>query len=1082
MINNLKEEGGIRGDILTFSQSGQQGAPGLLWQPKTDINATDNHAMKMLYSTNTTGGTPSSMDEKLANNIKRFDINTIATDIDAQEVVVSQYAANQLYVNITIDENGNRSAEAKDKTGQVVAKRVQDKADSFIETNYVYDDFGQLRFVFQPMAEASLSAGTLTPLAATSLIKELTFAYNYDERGRMIQKKVPSAAKVEMVYDQRDRLVFTQDAWGRANNRNRWLYTEYDELNRPLASGYYTQNTDRTTLQAAVNAGNTLGGTKIALTSNTYDAYEGTDASLFGQGETYGQAQLTNLKGMMTKAVTRVVGIDETNPLWDKMLTNVSFYDTKGRPIKTVSTNHTGGQDISVTKIDFTGRAIISKSITNYVKSTSPLVTELVEVQTKNSYDAGGRLLTLCQKINTDNWEQVSKNQYYPLGELKTKGLGCDNSTGSPLALQNVDYEYNIRGWLTDINKIADASMTANKDLFAMKLSYATANSYDGAEVSNTFFNGNIVKQEWNTLRSLSGAEVPSGIQTYDYKYDKLNRLMEGTYSGTLAEGISTTMFDATRGYDKNGNIGYLKRTTGSGVTVMDELIYSYAANQLTTVADGGDATKGFKDKPNAIDYTYDAAGNMITDANKDLSIAYNHLNLPASITRTNSGTNNGVIKHYYAGATKVRMETYDAAGTTLVKAYDYMAGMVYLTTPLSSGEGPGVRSELDFIASSEGRAILTKKVLNLTEDPTTGDKFRFEYSLKDHLGNLRVSCRCGEPIRDAQGVIIPEGQPSAGIEPLAVVQEQHYDAWGLAFSTINQSPITNNQTADRFTYNSKELLNDLDLGWNDYGARMYMSEIGRFGVVDPLADLDHNFSPYTYVYNNPLGFVDHFGMHPDSAANYAPGAVVENNTGGWKYLGDGQWETIWEASNDNNSSSSYYSIFDGYSQTHNSSEDYWGNYLDRMSDRSAYVGAFLSVGTASYKLPDLLRSSGRYTKEYWNLVKKLGSSRNLSRFVHNIDNFGKIGKTGAFAIVGALIDTGILATKITNGTEHASDYFAYAANIAIGVIAISNPVGLAVVATYSVLDATGALDGIQNSLKGTIDKQLDHQYQKLKK
>jgi RHS repeat-associated protein len=219
--------------------------------------------------------------------------------------------------------------------------------------------------------------------------------------------------------------------------------------------------------------------------------------------------------------------------------------------------------------------------------------------------------------------------------------------------------------------------------------------------------------------------------------------------------------------------------------------------------------------------------------------------------------------KHYYTGAKKVRMETYDAAGTTLVKAYDYLSGMVYLTTPLSSGEGPGVRSELDFIASSEGRAILTKKVLNLTEDPITGDKFRFEYSLKDHLGNLRVSCRCGEPKRDAQGVIIPEGQPGAGTEQLSVVQEQHYDAWGLAFSTSNQSPITNNQTAGRFTYNGKELVTDLDLGWNDYGARMYMSEIGRWNGVDLMSEDFYPLSSYVFAFNTVLNFKDPDGMRP---------------------------------------------------------------------------------------------------------------------------------------------------------------------------------------------------------------------------
>jgi RHS repeat-associated protein len=326
-----------------------------------------------------------------------------------------------------------------------------------------------------------------------------------------------------------------------------------------------------------------------------------------------------------------------------------------------------------------------------------------------------------------------------------------------------------------------------------------------------------------------------------------LNRLMEANYTGTLAEGISTTMYNTTQGYDKNGNIGYLKRTTSAGASVMDQLIYSYSANQLTAVADGGDITKGFKDKVNGIDYTYNQAGNMITDANKDLSIAYNHLNLPASITRTNSSTNNGVIKHYYAGATKVRMETYDAMGTTLVKAYDYLAGMVYQETVVANVS----TKELDFVASPEGRALLTHKILGTPAPPSGAggaDKFRFEYSLKDHLGNLRVSCRCGEPKRDAQGIIIPEGQPGAGIESLAVVQEQQYDAWGLAFNAVSSSVAEN--LKDKFTYNGKEQINDLDLGWNDYGFRMYDATIGRWSAVDLLTENNYFSSGYTYVLN----------------------------------------------------------------------------------------------------------------------------------------------------------------------------------------------------------------------------------------
>jgi RHS repeat-associated protein len=193
-------------------------------------------------------------------------------------------------------------------------------------------------------------------------------------------------------------------------------------------------------------------------------------------------------------------------------------------------------------------------------------------------------------------------------------------------------------------------------------------------------------------------------------------------------------------------------------------------------------------------------------------------------------------------------METYDAAGTTLVKAYDYLAGMVYQETVVASISA----KTLDFIASPEGRAIPKAKV-NPADVATTGDQMKFEYSLKDHLGNLRVSCRCGEPKRDAQGVIIPTGQPGAGIDPVAVVQEQHYDAWGLSFSsgTVSSSEVENRK--NKFTYNGKELVSDLDLGWNDYGFRMYDASIGRWSAVDPLAEKYHIESPYLYGGNNPI-------------------------------------------------------------------------------------------------------------------------------------------------------------------------------------------------------------------------------------
>ncbi|MET0464120.1 MAG: DUF6443 domain-containing protein, partial [Chitinophagaceae bacterium] len=713
-------------------------APGNSWVGTAhEPLAANRRSVKITYATNT-----------LLDEVRVWTVNGGAVGTWATFSSGAAYDPGELSKTITTDEQGKQVIEFKDKSGLVILKKVQQNATvdngsgsnhtNWLCTYYMYDNLNRLRCVLQPQGVKAINANWLL----VNTLIEQGFRYEYDERSRMIMKRLPgtsSTGEVLMVYDARDRLVMMQDGNMRVNNR--WMVTKYDALNRPVETGVWTNASTFATHRNGASSSTSYPNTATnydQMTVTHYDDYTGIPGGMtttldnagssafyttYNASPLYAQQLTVNMQtqGLVTWTQTRVLGTTSD------FISSVNLYDSKGRLIQVKTKNATGGTDISTTQYNWAGQPLITVQKTDMGGTNAQSITTV----NRFSYDDLARLIKVDKKTGHSaissgalgDWITVSTQEYDALGSLSKKTVGSKKdpatnvyySTRQPL--QEFTYDYNIRGWMLGMNRdyLTTEGQTTDGKLFGYELGYDKLTSKAGENFTGVQYNGNITGMTWKS-------DGDDKRRRYDFSYDGANRLLKAefkqnnsgtTWNKTLVDftvQMGNSGADDNTAYDANGNILKMKQwgLKLTGPAQIDNLTYTYwnSGNMLRSVTESGTGTTDhklgdFTDKnTTATDYGYDRNNNMVIDLNKRINgtvtaatgittgggIEYNHLNLPSKVTlRNNANTaDKGTISYVYdAAGSKLKKITVENNASVSYNGTSYTTNITSTTTYL---------------------------------------------------------------------------------------------------------------------------------------------------------------------------------------------------------------------------------------------------------------------------------------------------------------------------------------------------------------------------------------------------------------
>ncbi|WP_188316091.1 DUF6443 domain-containing protein [Chitinophaga agrisoli] len=732
---------------------------------------------------------------------QQYLVNTTADAVRIWDIAVTAvlpvstrgvYEEGQLSKSVSVNEDGLRTVEFKDKKNQLILKRVElvkgaaDGHSGWLSTYYVYDLTGALRCVIPPRATELIQPNWVLTSAIT---EGLCYLYRFDGRNRMIMKKAPGADSTEMVYDVRDRMVFSRDGELKADSL--WMAVFYDGLNRTVMTALYKSTATRSTLQTGMNAAisntqtitNTIPapadlvismhdgrGQYIARNSIAFEAGFDSgagemeaDINSAGNLETISVTTANPLPGMSPAALTPLTYTfyDDYNysGKYNALTGDLSLPQYAGSPyaevITTPSTRTAGmvtgtkarilGTDKWIaTSLYYTDKGRILQTISNNANEGKNVFTSL--------YDFSGKVLSTFQRhtnlrsTTTPQTTVMTQVLYDAAGRLSQiiKQLNETAATRRVIVQNSYDelglLQRKRLGLNPANNKFLDSLdyeynirnwvKTINKAYINSPASstnwFGLTISYDSGFTVNQY-TGNIAGVRWK-------AKSNNIARAYGYTYDKVNRLITADFTQQNASGAAWTRDNTDftvdeLTYDANGNIMFMKQKgmNGTLIQTIDSLKYGYVANS------------------NKLSFVTDRKNNTQTQLgdfkeinnNETIDYAYDsNGNLVKDLNK-----NIAAIGYNYLNLPESISITgkgsikflYDAMGNKLQKVVTDNTGGQSKTIITDYIDGFVYQNDtLQFLSHEEGRV---RAVWNGTSPVS----FYYDYFVKDNLGNTRV-------------------------------------------------------------------------------------------------------------------------------------------------------------------------------------------------------------------------------------------------------------------------------------------------------------------------------------------------------